>query len=108
MDFSGIAFAIALAVSFVVLLPLLFGGVFVIVVVANRADPDVSGRRPAVVYGFATAFLTLFVTLFGTVAVVAALSNLIGPHRGAGGGGEVGFTSYSPLSAQSFGRTLHP
>lgn len=86
MALSGLGFAIAAVVAVVVLIPLLIGGVFVIVTVANRADPDPTGRRPAVVYGFAIAFVTLFVTLFATAGFVASLCNLIGSHgrtRGA-------------------------
>lgn len=82
MELNGLFFVIGLVVVAIVLLPALLAGVFVIVVVANRADPDPSGRRPAVVYAFATGFVTLFVALFATAALVAALSDLIGSHSG--------------------------
>lgn len=55
-------------------------GVFVIVVVANRADPDPSGRRPMSVYLFAVSFVSLFTAVAGLVAVVASLVQLIGGH----------------------------
>lgn len=104
MQLSQIVFVVGLVVAVLTLLPLLVGGVFVLVVVSNRADPDPSGRRPAVVYGFATAFITLFITLFATTALVASLCDLIGPHHGgrhgvfggiSGGGG--GFGSQHPV-----------
>jgi hypothetical protein len=88
MALGGLAFAIGAVVAVVLLIPLLIGGVFVIVTVANRADPDPTGRRPAVVYGFAIAFVTLFVTLFATAGFIASLCNLIGSHatrRSSGG-----------------------
>jgi hypothetical protein len=78
MAFGEVFSLVAFVVGFILLLPLIVGGVFVVVVVANRADPDLSGRRPAVVYALATAFLTLFVTLFATTALVAWLCQLIG------------------------------
>jgi hypothetical protein len=104
MALSGLVFAIGLAVAAIVLLPLLVGGVFVIVVVANRADQDPTGRRPAVVYGFATAFVTLFIALFATAGLVASLSDLIGSHAGRGGVGGV----FGGLSSGSRSGSLHP
>jgi hypothetical protein len=89
MQLSGLFFVIGLVITAILLIPLLIGGVFVIVVVANRADPDPSGRRPAVVYAFATAFVTVFVTLFATAALVASLCDLIGSHHRRGGGGGI-------------------
>jgi hypothetical protein len=79
----GITGAIALVGVALLALPLLVGGVFVILIVANRADPDPSGRRPSVVYSYAVSFITLFVTLFATFEIVAALTSLIGSHRTA-------------------------
>jgi phosphotransferase system glucose/maltose/N-acetylglucosamine-specific IIC component len=90
MALGGLAFAIGAVVAAVLLIPLLVGGVFVIVTVANRADPDPTGRRPAVVYGFAIAFVTLFVTLFATAGFVASLCNLIGTHARSRSGGLFG------------------
>jgi hypothetical protein len=57
-------------------------GVFVIVVVANRAEPDPSGRRPLSVYLFATSFVALFAAIVGSTTVVASLAQLIGSHPG--------------------------
>jgi hypothetical protein len=50
MDFSGVLSIVFLVVAVILLLPVLIGGIFVVVVVANRAEPDPSGRRPALVY----------------------------------------------------------
>src|SRR4051812_13194828 len=84
MGLGGFLFAVSFVLTAVTLIPLLIGGIFVIVVVANRADPDLTGRRPASVYSFATAFLSLFLALFASAAVVAALSSLIhNHHRGS-------------------------
>jgi hypothetical protein len=79
--FSIIPIAVAIAVG------LFFGlaailAVFVIIVVANRADPDPTGRRPLAVYLFAVSFFSIFVVLFGTFAIVLGLVQLIGSHPG--------------------------
>jgi hypothetical protein len=78
MNIASLGPALFLVAGLILLTPVLLGGVFVIVVVANRAEPDASGRRPAVVYAFATSFVTLFVTLFATFGVVHSVSGLIG------------------------------
>jgi hypothetical protein len=57
-------------------------GVFVIVVAANRAEPDPSGRRPLSVYLFATSFIALIAAVVGSVTVVSSLAQLIGSHPG--------------------------
>jgi hypothetical protein len=57
-------------------------GVFVIVVAANRAEPDPSGRRPLSVYLFATSFIALIAAVVGSVTVVSSLVQLIGSHPG--------------------------
>lgn len=103
MALGGLAFAIGAAVAVALLIPLLVGGVFVIVTVANRADPDPTGRRPAVVYGFAIAFVTLFVTLFATAGFVASLCNLIGSHRRGRGGGLLGSVMHQSASQHPVG-----
>ena len=56
--------------------------ILVVLVVANRADPDVTGRRPLAVYFFGVSFLALFATLFGSFAIVLGLVQLIGHHTG--------------------------
>jgi hypothetical protein len=56
--------------------------VFVVIVVANRADPDPTGERPLAAYLFAVSFFSIFVVLFGTFAMVLGLVQLIGSHPG--------------------------
>lgn len=77
----GLAGVIGIVALAIVVLPVLAGAVLVILVVSNRADPDPTGRRPAVVYSFAISFITLFVTLFSTFVIVAQLWSLIGSHH---------------------------
>ncbi len=55
-------------------------GVFVIIVVANRADPDPSGRRPQSVYYFAISFVTISVAIIASAVVVSGIVLLIGNH----------------------------
>ena len=76
--FLAIAY-LALAVAFAPI------GVFVIVVVANRAEPDPTRRRPAVVYRLGVAFVTVWLALAGSAGFVASLVNLIGSHSGGSG-----------------------
>ena len=58
-------------------------GIFVIVVVANRADPDPTGRRPQSVYYFAVSFVTIAIAIIGSAVVVYGLVRLIGGHAGS-------------------------
>ncbi len=58
-------------------------GIFIIIVVANRADPDPSGRRPQSVYHFAVSFITLATSIIGSVVVVIGLVRLMGHHSGS-------------------------
>ncbi|HYA45455.1 MAG TPA: hypothetical protein VED59_07595, partial [Acidimicrobiales bacterium] len=76
--FLAIAY-LALAVAFAPI------GVFVIVVVANRAEPDPTRRRPAVVYRLGVAFVTVWLALAGSAGFVTSLVNLIGSHSGSSG-----------------------
>jgi hypothetical protein len=59
-------------------------GTLVIVIVANRAEPDHSGWRPWSVYFFGMSFVSVFLTLFGTFAIVLGLVQLIGTHSASG------------------------
>src|SRR5579872_2927509 len=61
-------------------------GVFVILVVANRGDPDPTGRRPMSVYLFSVSFFTVFAALLGTFAVVQSVVQLIGTNAIASSG----------------------
>jgi hypothetical protein len=55
-------------------------GLFIIIVVANRAEPDATGHRPQSVYFFAVSFVTLVTTIVGSIVVVFSLVELIGQH----------------------------
>jgi hypothetical protein len=75
---SALSSLIGIGIAALLLIPLLGIGVVVIAVVANRAEPDPTGRRPIAVYLFAASFFTLFVTMFATYGAVARLATLIG------------------------------
>jgi hypothetical protein len=75
-------------VALVIAIGVFFGlaaivGIFVVIVVANRADPDPSGRRPLAVYLFGVSFFSIFVVLFGSFGIVLGLVQLIGSHPAA-------------------------
>jgi len=53
-------------------------GVLVILIVANRADPDPTGRRPQSVYFFGVSFVTLLVAIVASTAMVADILQRIG------------------------------
>ncbi len=53
---------------------------FVLIVVANRAEPDPRGLRPSSVYLFGMSFVTLMFAYSGAVMIVTALLSFIGPH----------------------------
>ena len=65
-------------IAVIVLLALL--GVFVIIVVANRADPDATGRRPRAVYHFFVSFVTVLTAVTGSTLAVWSLFRLVGTH----------------------------
>jgi hypothetical protein len=94
MDINGLFGIIGIVAGIVLLLPLVVGAIFVIVVVSNRAEPDPTGRRPAVVYSFAVSFITLFVTLFSSFVVVSELCSLIGTRQS--GSGSVDISGFDP------------
>ncbi|NNN09029.1 MAG: hypothetical protein HKL85_07545 [Acidimicrobiaceae bacterium] len=50
---------------------------YVIIVIANRADPDPSGKRPMAAYLFGGSFLSLWIAYMGSIIVVEALVNLM-------------------------------
>jgi hypothetical protein len=61
----------------------LFSGliiVLVVLIVANRAEPDPRGMRSHTVYLFGMSFVTLQLTFSGSVLIVTALFSLIAPH----------------------------
>jgi hypothetical protein len=59
-------------------------GLFIIIVVANRAEPDPTGHRPQSVYFFAVSFVTLVVTIIGSMVIVFSVVDLVGRHSGIG------------------------
>jgi hypothetical protein len=77
LSFIPIVLAVGVGVFFLLAA---FVGIFVVIVVANRADPDPTGRRPLAVYLFGVSFFSVFVVLFGTFAIVLGLVQLIGSH----------------------------
>ncbi len=86
---AGIAVIIALS-SLVLLVP-------VILIVANRAEPDPRGLRPSSVYLFGMSFVMLQLTFAGSVVIISSLFSVIAPH-------------YTPLtnSVARFGRHRSP
>jgi hypothetical protein len=82
---SGLGFGLGLFSTFLSLLSIMaiFAvlGAFVIIVVANRADPDPTGTRATTVYAFAVSFITIIAVLFASTVMVGALITLITPHR---------------------------
>jgi hypothetical protein len=82
---SSIASVVGIAGIVVEVLALFFFfmaiiGLVIIIVVANRADPDPSGRRPQSVYYFAVSFVTLVTSIVGSIVVFVSLIQLIGHH----------------------------
>jgi hypothetical protein len=51
---------------------------YIIIVVANRADPDPTGTRTSAVYHVGTAFLTLWLEVAGAITIFATLFGLLG------------------------------
>jgi hypothetical protein len=60
-------------------------GVIIIAVVANRADPDPTGRRPQSVYFFMVSFVTITTTITGSAIVVASILGLTSHHSSSVG-----------------------
>ena len=76
--------------------------VLVILIVANRAEPDNSGRRPLAVYFFGISFIATFLTLFGTFAIVLGLVQLIGNHSAPN------YSSFPSANPGFSGGPIHP
>jgi len=72
---GGLLELLALLIAFGIL------GVFVILIVANRAEPDSTGNRPRSVYFFAVSLVTLTFAVNASIAMVIALVLLIGHHQ---------------------------
>ena len=84
---SGLSFfpVAILAVAAVFFAVVAVVGIFAVVVVANRGDPDPTGRRPMSVYLFGVSFFTVFAALFGSFAVVQSVVQLIGTNTSQAG-----------------------
>jgi len=57
---------------------------FIIIVIANRADPDPTGKRPVASYFFGGAFVTLWLTVIGVLVSIFSLVGLIGANNHGG------------------------
>lgn len=77
---SGTDILGSLAAIVVVFALLALVGILVIVVVANRAEPDPNGRRPQAVYFFGVSFVTIIISVIGSTLVVSSLTRFIGSH----------------------------
>jgi len=53
---------------------------FTIVVIANRADPDPTGKRPLAAYLFGGSFVTLAITYAALVSLAFTIIDLLGSH----------------------------
>jgi hypothetical protein len=51
---------------------------YIIIVVANRAEPDPSGTRTSAIYHVGTAFIALWLEIAGAITIFVTLFNLIG------------------------------
>ncbi|MGA2835387.1 MAG: hypothetical protein ABSF84_02200 [Acidimicrobiales bacterium] len=60
-------------------------GIVIIAVVANRAEPDPTGRRPHSVYFFVVSYVTITTAITGSAFAVAALLVLTAHHSSAVG-----------------------
>jgi hypothetical protein len=82
MDTAGINVGGAVVVGVIAGIGVLalFVLLFVIIVVANRAEPDPRGLRPLTVYLFSMTFVMLQIAYAGTVLIVTSFFSLIGPH----------------------------
>jgi hypothetical protein len=51
---------------------------YIIIVVANRAEPDPTGNRTSAIYHVGTAFIALWLEIAGVITIFFTLFNLIG------------------------------
>ena len=51
---------------------------YIIIVVANRAEPDPSGNRTSAIYHVGTAFIALWLEIAGVITIFVTLFALIG------------------------------
>jgi hypothetical protein len=62
---------------------------YIIIVVANRAEPDPTGRRTRAIYHVGTAFIALWLEIAGVITIFVTLFALIGAGSGPNFSGEV-------------------
>ncbi len=79
---SSVGAVVGTYVSVLVLLSVLasVGSIvtYIIIVVANRAEPDPSGTRTSAIYHVGTAFIALWLEIAGAITIFVTLFNLIG------------------------------
>ncbi len=82
MSTSSVGAVVGTYVSVLVLLSVLasVGSIvtYIIIVVANRAEPDPTGNRTSTIYHVGTAFIALWLEIAGVITIFVTLFNLIG------------------------------
>jgi hypothetical protein len=82
MSTSSVGAVVGTYVSVLVLLSVLasVGSIvtYIIIVVANRAEPDPTGNRTSTVYHVGAAFIALWLEIAGVITIFVTLFNLIG------------------------------
>ncbi len=74
----GSATVIFIAIAFLLLIATVGSLMtYVIIVIANRADPDPTGKRPMAAYLFGGAFLSLWISYLGSIIIVEGLVSLM-------------------------------
>ena len=80
MSTSSMGAIVGTYVSVLVLLSVLasVGSIvtYIIIVVANRAEPDPTGNRTSAVYHVGTAFIALWLEIAGVITIFVTLFNL--------------------------------
>jgi len=78
---SGLASVVGVsAVIWMILLVLAAVAFVFIVLMANRIDPDPTGRRPHAVYFFGVSFVTIGTAIIGSAVIVGSLVQFVGSH----------------------------
>jgi hypothetical protein len=79
---------------------------YIIIVVANRAEPDPTGKRTSAIYHVGTAFLTLWLEVAGVITIFATLFALIGAGNNTYIGSEVHPLSDATIRGVTIGLLL--
>ncbi len=85
LGLSSLAGALVELVAVVAMTALV--GILIIAVVANRADPDPTGRRPQSVYFFVVSFVTITTAIAGSALIVGAILWLTANHSSSANNG---------------------